>query len=323
MAVLAWFDRRGRALGFRSLAGDPWAVLVSEVMAQQTQITRVDERVGPFLAAFPTPAAMAAAAPADVLRAWRGLGYNRRALSLHRAAAAIAAGDGTVPADVAALEALPGIGPYTARAVAAIAFGRPVGAVDVNVRRVVGRMVAGDHAVLAPLALQAAADRLVDPIRPGDWTHALMDLGATTCRPARPACPDCPARPWCSAASAPAQPASDAAAARAGRRTAATRAGHGGPAGRPGSREDSAPVRFERTNRWLRGRIVDLLRDIPAGTGVRLDGPLGSHPAEAVAGALAALAREGLVEVDAQGWARLPTTGAVSGGPSGAGGVAP
>jgi A/G-specific adenine glycosylase len=286
--ILGWFDRHGRELEFR-VGGhpDPWGVLVSEVMAQQTQIGRVEERWPVFMAAFPTPAAMAAATPADVIREWRGLGYNRRALGLHRAAVAIVAAGGAVPGTVEALLALPGVGPYTARAVAAIAFGLPVGAVDVNVRRVVGRIVAGDASGLTPRALQAEADALVDPARPGTWTHAVMDLGATICRPARPACAACPARRWCVAAAGDVPPR--AAPARSGQRPA---------------------VPFEQTSRWLRGRIVDRLRDAPAGAAVALDGGLGGHSVEAVAAALAGLARDGLVELDAVGRACL--TGAAA-----------
>jgi A/G-specific adenine glycosylase len=283
VAVLAWFARHGRELEFRAgRRPDPWGVLVSEVMAQQTQVSRVARCWPAFMAAFPTAAAAAAAAPADVIREWRGLGYNRRALGLHRAAVAIVAAGGSVPGNVAALEALPGIGPYTARAVAAIAFGRPVGPVDVNVRRVVGRLVAGDPSRLAPAQLQAAADELVDPARPGTWAHALMDLGATVCRPAGPACDACPARPWCAAARAGVAD---------GRKSA------------PGSRPNA--LSFERTTRWLRGRLVDRLRDAPAGAAVAFDGPLGAHSGEAVAGALAALASEGIVELDEAGRARL------------------
>jgi A/G-specific adenine glycosylase len=285
VAVLDWYDGHGRRLGIRARAADPWAVLVSEVMAQQTQIARVEERLPVFLAAFPTPRSLAMASPADVVRAWRGLGYNRRAIALQRAAVAIEAGGGRVPDDVAGLETLPGVGPYTARAVAAIAFGRPVGAVDVNVRRVVGRLLSSDAAAPSPRAIQAAADDLVDPARPGAWTHAVMDLGATVCRPSRPACPSCPARPWC---------ATGRGRATVGRRPAAT-----------GSAL-TAPVPFERTTRWLRGRIVDHLRDVPPGAAVAIVGPLGSHPAEAVAAAVGALVRDGIVELDAAGRARLP-----------------
>ena len=142
-AILAWYDARGRSLPFRGTT-DPYAVLVSEVMAQQTQIARVAAAWSAFMAAFPTIGDLAAASPADVLRAWRGMGYNRRALNLWRAARVVVSEHaGRLPEDVAALERLPGIGPYTARAVAAIAFGSAVGAVDTNVRRVLGRAVGG------------------------------------------------------------------------------------------------------------------------------------------------------------------------------------
>jgi A/G-specific adenine glycosylase len=289
-AVLAWFAEHGRELDFRANGGeDPWRVLVSEVMTQQTQIGRVEERWPAFMAAFPTPAAMAAATPADVIRAWRGLGYNRRALGLHRAAVAIAAAGGAVPGDVDSLMALPGIGPYTARAVAAEAFGLPVGAVDVNVRRVVGRIVAADPSLLSSAALQAAADALVDLREPGAWTHALMDIGATVCRPARPSCPACPARPWCRTA----RTTADA-------RPMPPRA----PSRRPPAREP-AGIPFERTTRWLRGRIVDRLRDAPPGTALALDEPVGTHSAQAVTLALAGLARDGIVELDTAGCASL------------------
>ena len=323
-AVLAWFADHGRELDFR-VAGlrDPWGVLVSEVMAQQTQIGRVEERWPGFMAAFPTAEAMAASSPADVIRAWRGLGYNRRALNLHRAAVAITAAGGTVPGDVEGLMALPGIGPYTARAVAAIGFGVPVGAVDVNVRRVLGRILSpdcaagtaggpdadpiADPAALVPSVLQVAADALVDPDQPGTWTHALMDIGATVCRPVRPSCASCPAEPWCRAAHASGgrdrarPPAASPPAPRPTARLAASK-----PAARRGAaRPGSAAVRFEHTSRWLRGRLVDRLRDAAPGEALAVEGPLGSHSSEAVARALAGLARDGMVELDAAGHARL------------------
>src|SRR6185369_6681899 len=161
-AVLAWFAEVGRALAFRGTR-DPYAILVSEVMAQQTQVARVVVAWGRFMNRFPTVAALAAATPADVLRAWQGMGYDRRALNLRRAARAIVeAHGGRVPNDVAALEHLPGIGPYTARAVASIAFGARVGAVDTNVRRVLGRVLAGqDAGALTPTELQSMADASV------------------------------------------------------------------------------------------------------------------------------------------------------------------
>jgi len=320
-ALLAWFDREGRTLPFR-FAGDPdpWAVLVSEVMAQQTQVARVAGKWRTFMGSFPTPAALAVAPTGDVIRAWRGLGYNRRAIDLQRAARAIVVAGGRVPEDVHSLQVLPGVGPYTARAVAAIAFGRPVGAVDVNVRRVLGRLTGADPAPVPQREMQAAADALVDPARAGDWTHALMDLGATVCRPTRPACDGCPVRAWCAfggenvlsaaaethAAETRATASSRVAEARAAAssRVAASRAPKHAPATMtaPG-RRDAVP--FAATTRWLRGRIVDRLCSVPPGTTVTFHGPLGLHAPEAVSAALVSLAADGLVELDGAGAARL------------------
>ena len=142
-AVLAWYDTRGRTLPFRGQL-DPYAILVSEVMAQQTQISRVSQQWVTFMAAFPSVESLAEAPTADVLRAWRGLGYNRRALNLQRAARVIVSEHrGRVPSNLAELLRLPGVGPYTARAVAALAFGQAVGPVDTNVRRVLARLIGG------------------------------------------------------------------------------------------------------------------------------------------------------------------------------------
>jgi A/G-specific adenine glycosylase len=283
-AVLAWYDDRGRSLAFRA-SRDPYAILVAEVMAQQTQIARVVPAWEAFIARFPTAAALAAAAPADVLRAWRGMGYDRRALNLQRAARAIVADHGgRVPASVAALERLPGIGPYTARAVASIAFGLPVGAVDTNVRRVLGRalgLVGTDGDPGPAAAMQAAADGSVDARRPADWTHALMDLGATVCRPRTPRCDRCPIAAWCRSASQ----------------------GPASPAGR-GTGDARPRVPFTATTRWLRGRILDRLRAAEGAAWTSIEGPIGSHDLAAVAAALAALARDGLVELDASGGSR-------------------
>ena len=286
-ALLAWFDRDGRVLAFRVARDpDPWAVLVSEVMAQQTQVARVAGKWRSFMVRFPTPAALASAPAGDAIRAWQGLGYNRRAIDLQRAARAIVLAGGSVPGDVESLRGLPGVGPYSARAVAAIAFGRPVGAVDVNVRRVLGRLTGAYPAPVPHREMQATADALVDPARAGDWTHALMDLGATVCRAARPDCAGCPLRAWCAFAGADSQPPISA-------RVAVPARGR------------RAAVPFESTTRWLRGRIVDRLRDVPPGTTIAFDGPLGLHAPEAVSAALASLAADGLVELDAFGAARL------------------
>ena len=285
-AVLTWFDERGRALAFRATR-DPYAILVSEVMAQQTQVSRVVEAWARFLARFPTVEALADANPADVVRAWQGMGYDRRALNLRRAARAILEEHGgRIPSDIAALERLPGIGPYTARAVASIAFGQPVGAVDTNVRRVLGRALAGRNpGLIPPSRLQAMADGSVDPGRPGDWTHAVMDIGATLCRRRAPRCDACPLRVWCRFAAGGAAPGAtvDRVPRRPARAMAASR----------------APVkRFTATTRWLRGRIVDRLRDATGTEWSSLAAPIGDHDKAAVRAALNALARDGLIELD-------------------------
>jgi A/G-specific adenine glycosylase len=287
-AVLAWYDDRGRSLPFRA-SRDPYAILVSEVMAQQTQIARVAVAWREFTTTFPSFERLAAASPADVLRAWRGLGYNRRALNLWRAARVVVEEHGGVlPSDVAELQRLPGIGPYTARAVAAIAFGARVGAVDTNVGRVLGRAVFGEARPDAA-ALQRVADAAVPADRPADWTHALMDIGATYCRPSRPECGSCPARPWCRYAST-LKPGSedgptDAAATTSGQR-----------------------VPFTSSSRWLRGRILDRLRAADGVDWVDVGGPIGDHDEAAVERALAQLVVEGLAErrADAPWSARLP-----------------
>jgi len=280
-AILAWFEATGRQLAFRATT-DPWAILVSEAMAQQTQAARAAEAWGRFLAEFPTAEALAAATPAAVLRAWRGLGYNRRALALRRAAIAIVyQHGGRVPPDLEALRRLPGVGPYTARAVAALAFGQRVGAVDTNVRRVLNRAVGGGPGAFAEAQLQVVADAWVPADRPGHWTHAVMDVGATFCRPRAPRCGACPARAWCRAAiDGTAEVGAD---------------GHGARRGRgAGVHEPAAP--FRSSSRWLRGRILDTLRDAPADAWARIDPPLGDHDRPALEAALAGLAREGLAE---------------------------
>ena len=295
-AVLSWYADRARSLPFRG-ASDPYAILVSEAMAQQTQVVRAGQAWTRFMARFPTVEVLAAAAPADVIRAWQGLGYNRRALNLWRAAGQIVEQfGGRVPPDVAALESLPGVGPYTARAVAALAFGMPVGAVDTNVRRVLGRIVAGEAGVLAPAALQRLADQAVPPDRPAAWTHALMDIGATLCKPRRPDCAACPARPWCRYASPVGAEAGAEAKTEAPGRVAVT-----AWAGRPAmtaAAKTEARAPFHTTSRWLRGRILDRLRKAPNGEWVVLDGSIGEHDPVAVEVATRALAKEGLLELE-------------------------
>lgn len=299
-SILAWYERARRDLPFRATR-DPYAVLVSEAMAQQTQAARAGEAWTGFMAAWPTPVALAAAAPADVLRAWQGLGYNRRALNLWRAARRIVeVHGGEVPADLVALQALPGVGPYTARAIGALAFGMAVGAVDTNVRRVLGRIVAGDGAEFDRVEMQRVADGAVPPDRPGPWTHALMDLGATICRARNPDCGRCPARAWCRYAATVGDGRATGAGTTRGVGTLEPVAAPGvrRPAERPGAGRKPA-VPFATTSRWLRGRIVDWLRDAPGDAWTIIDGPIGGHDHDAVAIAIAALARDGVVELDA------------------------
>jgi A/G-specific adenine glycosylase len=198
--VLQWYARERRDFPWRG-ARDPYAVLVSEVMLQQTQAARVAERFPRFLARFPSAAALADAPRAAVLAEWSGLGYNRRAIALQSAAGAVAR-DGW-PRDVPALERLPGIGPYTARAVASLAFGARVGVVDTNVRRWLVRRFGLRTGPGRPAAeLQDLADALASAGNPGPdeagaWTHASMELGATVCRSRSPRCDACPVARGC------------------------------------------------------------------------------------------------------------------------------
>jgi A/G-specific adenine glycosylase len=200
-ALHAWGTVALRDLPWRRTR-DPWAVLISEAMLQQTQVARVVDRYGPFLARFPDPAAMVAAPLADVLDAWAGLGYYRRARDLHRTAVVIVERhDGRVPDDLEALLALPGIGAYTARAVLAFALERDHGVVDTNVARVLARAFTGEP--LTASRVQRLADALVPP--GAGWLHnqTLLDLGATVCTARTPRCDVCPLADGCSWRAAP------------------------------------------------------------------------------------------------------------------------
>ncbi len=201
-ALLAWYDKARRELPWRAAPGqspDPWHVVVSELMLQQTTVATVRSRFEPFLLRFPTLASLATAPLDDVLHAWQGLGYYRRARALHACARAVVEHHGgCLPLDHDVLIELPGIGPYTAAAVAAIAGARPVVPVDGNVERVLTRMLA--VATPMPAArpqLRAAAASLADATRPADLAQALMELGALVCTPRRPRCVACPWGSWC------------------------------------------------------------------------------------------------------------------------------
>ena len=272
-AILDWYAVAHRQFPWRGTR-DPYAVLVSEVMLQQTQASRVADRFPRFMARFPTAEALAEADAASVLAEWSGLGYNRRAVALQQAARTVVA-DGW-PTDVEALERLPGIGPYTARAVASLAFGQRVGVVDTNVRRWLVRRFGAPEAN----PLQALSDQLasLDAGDSADWTHASMEFGAAVCRSRTPLCEACPLAPGC--------PSRD--------------------------RADRVPVRrqpsFPGSRRAYRGALLRLLAEAPEHVlGVAAARRAISQDAaptrpflgdEAWAELLAALEREGLVARD-------------------------
>lgn len=233
--LLAWYRVSARPLAWRRTS-DPYRILVSEVMLQQTQAARAEPAWEAFCARFPDAASLAAAPLADVLTMWRGLGYNRRAVSLHRAAQVVVDEHGGVlPDDLGALCALPGVGPYTARAVLAFAFRRDAAPVDVNVARVLSRAV-----VAAPLT-PAGAQRTADEVLPrGDgpaWSQALMDLGARVCTARSPRCDACPVVAACAWRSRGGQD----------------------PAARSSVRSRPQAA-FAGSDRYHRGRLVDALR---------------------------------------------------------------
>ena len=203
MTVVArWFRRSARPLPWREPGTTPWGVLLSEIMAQQTPVARVAPMWLEWIERWPTPGALAAASPADIVRAWGKLGYPRRALNLHAAATRIRDEfGGVVPDDVDALESLPGIGSYTARAVAAFAFGHRVPVVDTNIRRVLARAVLG---IAEPEPPRVKADMgLMESVLPADPAESVavnagvMELGAVFCTARTPNCDECPIAEHC------------------------------------------------------------------------------------------------------------------------------
>jgi len=241
-AMTAWFTEVARPLPWRAPGTSAWGVLMSEVMLQQTPVARVAPVWAQWVQRWPSPAAMAASSQAEVLRAWGKMGYPRRALRLHACATAIAAEHGgVVPADVDTLLSLPGIGAYTARALACFAYGQRVPVVDTNVRRVVARAVHGAAEVGAVSIARDLAD--VEQLLPADvpsaavLSAALMELGATVCTARAPDCPRCPLRQEC--------------------RWVRT--------GKPAGTEQRKPAqRYAGTDRRVRGLLLGVLRDNPA-----------------------------------------------------------
>ena len=238
--LLTWGEQTRRDLPWRRTR-DPWAILVSELMLQQTQVARVEARYPDFLARFPDPATCAAAPAGEVVAAWEGLGYNRRAVSLHRAATAVVEQHGgRLPDDLDGLMALPGVGPYTARAVLAFAHERDHGVVDTNAARFLARAVAGER--LGPRPAQELADEQVPLGRGWAWNQAVLDLGATVCLRRQPRCARCPIVDQCRWA----------------------RAGFPEPDPATGSAGVSGgQSRFDGSDRQGRGRLVQALRTGP------------------------------------------------------------
>lgn len=201
-ALLDWYDRNARPLPWRATK-DPYAILVSEFMLQQTQVSTVIPYFERFMRRFPTVGALAEAGEDEVLAAWKGLGYYRRARNLHRAAQAVVAEyGGELPRTAEELRRLPGVGAYTAAAVASIAFGEPVPVLDGNVLRVMARVLGEERPVdqaPAQRRMREHLSALIPKDRPGDFNQALMELGATLCSPTNPGCGACPVACGCAA----------------------------------------------------------------------------------------------------------------------------
>ncbi|HCD4227242.1 TPA: A/G-specific adenine glycosylase [Corynebacterium striatum] len=281
-ALLTWFDSAERPLPWRRPGTSAWGVLLSEVMSQQTPVARVAPVWEEWMERWPTPADFAAASRAEVLRAWGKLGYPRRALRLWECAQEI--GEEPVPSDVAKLLALPGIGEYTARAVACFHYGRNVPVVDTNVRRVYARAVDGQFLQPQPSKKELAqVEALLPAVNGPRFSAALMELGALVCTAKSPKCEECPLRTGCAWQLAGCPPPSEEELTRAKKRI----------------------QKFKGTDRQVRGLILDVLRGA--------SGPVPQSSIDVVwpdaaqrSRALASLLNDGLAEQDSQGLFHLP-----------------
>jgi A/G-specific adenine glycosylase len=263
--LFRWHQARRRPLLIRE-AENAWQVLVAEVMSQQTGIKRVGPAWRRFVDRWPTPEDLAGAGTHELLVAWAGLGYNRRALALRACARTIVTDHGgRVPTTIGALESLPGIGPYTARAVAASAFDVAVAPLDVNVRRVLSRVLG---VPASSSGLQAAADELVSRSDPRHWLDAVMDLASATCTPRAPSCGTCPLATMCASKGIVVA-----------------------------IEPKAAHVPFRLTTRWLRGRLVAAVTAAPTGTWVPLPERLGDHDSNAIGIAARGLERDGFLDL--------------------------
>lgn len=259
--LLHWYKLNARPFPWRSGHVDPYMVLVSETMLQQTQASRVAERIGTFLTVFPTIQDLAAASNGTMIRQWQGMGYNSRALRLRDAALAITERyNGVIPSDVNALRTLPGVGPYTSAAIACFAYNKHVVVLDVNVRRVYSRLasrMATTTDILSDDILHDFAQRVIPARRSAMWHHAVMDLGATICTARKPKCDVCPMADMCPSAYVMSQ----------GQRLS--------------KRE---PMFREEPQRIWRGRIIEALRGVPSGRSITITSLsrmiLGNHSEE-------------------------------------------
>lgn len=255
-AILAWYTRYGRTLPWRNIA-DPYRILVSEIMLQQTQVSRVLEKFPQFLRRFPTLRSLANAPRREVILAWRGMGYNNRAVRLHECARIIANNHrGRIPDRLDQLLELPGIGVYTAHALLCSVHARPVPVVDVNVQRVLSRIfwrMASLDSVRAAAEIATLASTLLPKHRAYEWNQAVMDLGATVCTALNPRCEECPVARWCSSCTRMTRPVL--------RRSQRRRPLHDLP------------------DRIYRGRIIERLRDTNGARRLRADAVARSiHP---------------------------------------------
>jgi A/G-specific adenine glycosylase len=278
--VTTWYREHARDLPWRRPEATPWSIITSEFMLQQTPVNRVLPVWELWMERWPTPSALASAAAGDAVRAWGRLGYPRRALRLHGAATAIVERHhGAVPSSYDELRALPGVGDYTAAAVAAFAFGARTAVLDTNVRRVYRRVFAGsDDMPSSPtVAERAAALERVPSRHPGEYSVAVMELGAVVCTSRAPACGGCPVAAKCEWFAA----------------------------GRPAATSTRPSQRYDGTDRQARGRLLAVLRDrhepVPAA-----DLDLAWADARQRARALDGLVADGLVEPTEDGGFRLP-----------------
>lgn len=239
--LLAWYAVHRRELPWRG-ENDPYKILVSEIMLQQTGVERVRAYYPRFLQEFPDFATLAAAPRLDVLRVWGGLGYNRRAVYLHECAKAVVRDHGGIlPSDPVRLKQLPGVGPYTLAALRSFAFHEDVATIDTNIRRVIGRI--GFATATTPAAIARWAAELVPPGRSSEWNQALMDFGSAQCTANRPDCRSCPLQDLCHTAGSGSIPTRQVA-------------------------EPKEP--FYGSRRYVRGRIVAHLRTLAAGSSIPL-----------------------------------------------------